>query len=83
MSNLLNTSQAAHYLGISPSTLEHWRMLGKGPNVLAIGPRMKRYRKIDLDQWVESCVNANERPRGYGPANLDTYIESTREGGQS
>ena len=22
------------------------------------------YRKHDLDQWVESCVDANERPRG-------------------
>ena len=63
MSDLFNTAQAAHYVVISPSTLEHWRMLGRGPKVTKLGPRLKRYRKHDLDQWIESCVDANERPR--------------------
>jgi len=55
-SDLLNTGQAATYLGVSPSTLEHWRMLGKGPTWVSLGVRLKRYRKFDLDQWIEQNV---------------------------
>ncbi len=62
MQDLLNTAQAAHYLGLSPSTLEHWRMLRKGPNWLSVGPRLKRYRKSDLDTWLEENVTTSERP---------------------
>ena len=55
-SDLLNTGQAATYLGVSPSTLEHWRMLERGPTWVSLGVRLKRYRKTDLDQWIEQNV---------------------------
>ncbi len=61
---LLNTDQAAVELGLSKTTLEHWRMVRKGPRFAKIGPRCIRYRRTDLDEWIESCVDANEKPRG-------------------
>ena len=51
----LDTSQAAHYLGFSKSTLEWWRTLSprRGPLFHKPGGRV-RYRKSDLDAWMES-----------------------------
>ncbi len=63
MSELLKAREAANYLGVSESCLAQWRMLYKGPPVARISRRTIRYRKHDLDQWIESCVDANERPR--------------------
>ncbi len=63
MSELLKSQEAADYLGVSASCLAQWRMLCKGPPVARISRRTIRYRKHDLDQWIESCVDANERPR--------------------
>jgi len=64
IAELLTTEQAAVELGLSKATLEHWRMVRKGPRFAKIGPRCIRYRRTDLDEWIESCVNANEKPRG-------------------
>ena len=64
MAELLKSQEAADYLGVSASCLAQWRMLRKGPPVARISRRTIRYRKHDLDQWIESCVDANERPRG-------------------
>ena len=61
---LLTTEQAAVELGLSKTTLEHWRTVRKGPPFARVGPRCIRYRRADLDQWIETCVDANERPRG-------------------
>ncbi len=63
MSELLKAREAASYLGVSESCLAQWRMLCKGPPVARISRRTIRYRKHDLDQWIDSCVDANERPR--------------------
>ncbi|EIC19839.1 helix-turn-helix domain-containing protein [Thiorhodovibrio frisius] len=53
---LLDTKQAAAYLNISPSTLETWRV-----RKTCIIPYLKlgksvRYRKQDLDSYIESMV---------------------------
>lgn len=55
-SNLLNTSQAADYIGLSASTLSKDRV----HSVLKI-PYLKlgaavRYRRSDLDQWIETRI---------------------------
>lgn len=56
MTNLLKTDEAAAYLGVRPTTLEHWRSYGKGPSHIKIGPRIIRYRLNDLDKWLEENV---------------------------
>lgn len=56
----LDTSQAAHYLGFSKSTLEWWRTLSprRGPDFHKLGGRV-RYRISELDAWVnDSRVEA-------------------------
>ncbi|GAA0584165.1 helix-turn-helix domain-containing protein [Rhizomicrobium electricum] len=46
----LNTGQAAHYLGLSPRTLERMRTLGCGPAYCKHGNSV-RYLIVDLDIW--------------------------------
>lgn len=51
---LLDTEQAATYVGSTRSTLEKKRMRGDGPIFLKIGRRVV-YDKRDLDAWLDSC----------------------------
>ena len=55
---MLNTSDAAAYLGNRKATLETWRTLGRGPRYIKIG-RLVRYRACDLEAYIESrCVGS-------------------------
>ena len=49
----LTTEQAAQYLALSTSTLNKWRCYGTGPKFLKLG-RAVRYRRLDLDAWLEA-----------------------------
>lgn len=50
---LLNTKEAADYLGLSPRTLEGYRSRGGGPLYVAISRNVVRYRLSDLQAWVD------------------------------
>lgn len=52
-SRLMDTSEAADYLGFSVPTLKRWRGQDYGPPFIRRGQRQIRYRKEDLDQWLE------------------------------
>jgi excisionase family DNA binding protein len=54
----LDTTEAARYLGLQPTTLEAWRCRGEGPSFVKLG-RAVRYRQADLDAWIESRVRQN------------------------
>ena len=47
----LDTSAAAAWLGLSPRTLEGYRVRGGGPAFHRFGNRV-RYRRSDLDAWA-------------------------------
>ena len=49
---LFNTAQAAEYTGLAKQTLHQKRVSGGGPRFCKIG-RSVRYRKEDLDTWIE------------------------------
>jgi hypothetical protein len=50
---LLDTKQAAKYLGVAEQTMCNWRFLGhKGPAYICIG-RRRLYRDEDLDVFIE------------------------------
>ena len=51
---LLDTAQAAAYLGYSKSCLEWWRVEKRGPVYRKIGGGRVRYFKSELDAYVES-----------------------------
>jgi predicted DNA-binding transcriptional regulator AlpA len=48
---LLNTEQAAEYLGHSKSWLDHARAKGEGPQAVRLGKKVM-YRPCDLDQYI-------------------------------
>ena len=49
----LTAQEAAEYLRSSPSTLAKLRLSGNGPVFTRIGKAI-RYRRIDLDGWMQS-----------------------------
>ena len=60
MNELLQTLtpiQAAKYLGISEAVLRLWRSEGKGPRHFKAGEKLIRYRRTDLDAWIEARLS--------------------------
>lgn len=51
--SLLNTNQAAAYLGVSKSFLEKDRWRGATIPFVKVGRRTIKYRPADLDQFIE------------------------------
>jgi triosephosphate isomerase len=61
---LLTPLQAGAYLGdITCRQLADFRQRGHGPKYVAIGHRTIRYRKADLDAWVDSKVRRSTAER--------------------
>lgn len=65
---LYETKGAAQYLGISPETLERWRLTGTPfiPYIKYGDPKGKgpvRYRKSDLDQFIANSVTTSTSAR--------------------
>jgi excisionase family DNA binding protein len=54
----LTPKSAAKYLGISEAALRLWRSEGKGPRHFRAGEKLVRYRRADLDSWIESRLSA-------------------------
>ena len=52
---ILNTREAADYVRLGKPTLERFRTSGAGPRYAKCGGAV-RYRKSDLDAWLESCL---------------------------
>jgi len=48
----LSSRQAALHLGVSEAALRLWRSQGRGPRYFRLN-RLVRYRRLDLDAWVE------------------------------
>lgn len=61
--NRLRAEQAAHYLGISRSTLAKWRMSGLGPPYHRCGPRIVYYLQHEIDAWLEVCDRQSHFPK--------------------
>ena len=62
----MNTRRAADYLGLSPRTLDGYRVSGDGPAFHRFGNRV-RYRRPDLDEWA---AKPGEQPRRQRPTGL-------------
>lgn len=52
---LLNTQQAAEYLGVSVAFLERDRWAGARVPFIKVGSRAVRYQQTDLEQYINSC----------------------------
>jgi len=56
--NTLTSKKAAGYLGISEAVLRLWRSEGRGPRFFRAGEKLIRYRRSDLDAWIESRLSS-------------------------
>lgn len=53
MDNLLGTQGAAQICGVPVATMRYWRYMNAGPVSFKVG-RSVRYRRVDLEAWLES-----------------------------
>ena len=60
---LLTTEAAAAWLGLSPRTLQCYRMRGEGPRFRKIG-RWVRYVESDLEAWLVKCTRVSTSDDG-------------------
>ena len=59
MPQLLNESEAADFLGVSPRTLSNWRCRGGGPDYVKMGSKAIRYRLDDLNEFIDEHTQNN------------------------
>lgn len=55
---MLNEHQVGEHLNMSLGSLRKWRLFRKGPKFVKIG-RSVRYRRRDLETWVDSCAGSS------------------------
>jgi len=53
-SKMMRPPEAAHYLGLSESSLAKWRCSGTGPAYMKVGERVVAYDQSELDSWLRS-----------------------------
>ena len=61
---ILNTTQAANYIGISKAFLERDRWAGARIPFIKVGSRAVRYRLSDLDTFLDSQVRQSTSDTG-------------------
>lgn len=54
--NLLNTKEAAQFLGVSKAFLERDRWAGARVPFIKVGSRAVRYRLSDLESYIERQI---------------------------
>jgi predicted DNA-binding transcriptional regulator AlpA len=62
--SLVNENVAAKYLGLSPRTLQNWRVRGGGPLFVRISNRSIRYRPSDIQDWIEERIRRSTSDPG-------------------
>ncbi len=55
--NAMTPQEAAKYIGVSEATLRLWRSRGEGPRYFRAGEKLVRYRRSDLDAWIETRLS--------------------------
>lgn len=56
--NYFSTKQVAEIYGLSPRTLERWRLEGEGPKFHKLGSRVM-YKESDLKDWSDALVRTS------------------------
>lgn len=51
---LLTTKEVAEFIGVAPFTVAKYRMKGIGPKYIQLGQKVIRYRKSDVEEWIET-----------------------------
>ena len=56
MTEMLTTGEVATWIRVSQSTLCRWRQQHIGPRVTWLSPTCPRYRRDDVEKWLEKGV---------------------------
>ncbi len=64
MEELLRTPDAARILGLKPSALENLRWKGGGPPFVRLTARAIRYRREDLEKFIEDRLRRSTSDDG-------------------
>jgi predicted DNA-binding transcriptional regulator AlpA len=59
LDRLLDEHGAAALLGYSIRALQNWRLRGGGPRFVKVSGRSVRYRRRDLNDWVEQRLRSS------------------------
>ena len=59
LDGLVNEKEAAAFLGFTARALQKWRLIGGGPRFVKINERSVRYRRRDLNSWVDARLRQN------------------------
>jgi len=70
---LMNEHQVAQYLGISPKTLQIWRLRGKGPEFCKIG-RLVKYCQECVDSYIEGAKRRSTTETAEDRKNRQCFI---------
>ncbi len=62
----VKTRDAARFLGLSPKTLEKWRVVGGGPKFRKLGGAVL-YDQHELTAWADSRVRLSTSDPGQSP----------------
>lgn len=54
LDRLITERDAADFLGYTMRALQNWRVRGGGPIYVKVSNRSIRYRRRDLNEWVQS-----------------------------
>ena len=65
---LLTETEAAKLIGFSIRTVQKWRMQGRGPKFVKVSSRAIRYRREDVDAWIESRLRSSTSDPGNDAA---------------
>jgi excisionase family DNA binding protein len=69
----LTPKQAGKYVGVGKDTLRLWRSRGEGPRHFRAGKKLIRYRRTDLDAWIEARMSTS----APSAPTLATLVESS------
>jgi excisionase family DNA binding protein len=61
----MTVEQVSEHLQVPVTTLYNWRYSGKGPACAKIG-RHLRYRRADVETWVDKQVQLDTSQHGWG-----------------
>ena len=56
---LIREDEAADLLEVSKRTLQKWRVEGQGPLYVQLSARAIRYRRGDLESWINERVRSS------------------------
>ena len=63
LDELLSPQNLADYLGVPLNTVYRWRYRGGGPAAFRVGKHI-RYRRIDVEEWIDVQLQDSQRGRG-------------------